>query len=44
MMYLEVMIEKVERCTWRPKSSELRDAHGGQEGVNSEIHSGAVIE
>jgi len=43
MMYLEAVIEQVERCTWRPRSSELRDALGGQDRVNSEIHSEAMI-
>jgi len=43
-MYLEAVIERVERCTWRPGSSELRDALGGQDRVNSEIHSEAAIE
>jgi len=43
-MYLEAMIERVERCTWRPRSNHLRDALGGQDGVNSEIHSEAVID
>jgi len=54
-MYLEAVIERVERRTWRPRSSELRDALGGQDQVNSdalggqdrvnsEIHSEAVIE
>jgi len=43
-MYLEAVMEWVERCTWRPRLSELRDALGVQDRVNSEIHSGAVIE
>ena len=43
-MHLEAVIERVWRCTWRPGSSEPRDALGGQDGVNSEIHSEAVIE
>jgi len=44
MMYSEAVIEQVERCTWWPRSSELRDALGGRDRVNSEIHSEAVIE
>jgi len=44
MIYLEAVIKRVERCTWRPRSSELRDAVGGQDRLNSEIHSKAVIE
>ena len=43
-MHWEAMIKQVERCTWRPRSSELRDALGGQNRANSEIHSKAVIE
>jgi len=43
-MYLEAVIERVERCTWRPRSSELRDALRSKDRVNSEIHSEAVIE
>jgi len=35
--------KQVWRCTWRPRSSELRDALGGQDRVNSEIHLEAVI-
>jgi len=43
-MYLEAVIERVERCTWRPWSSEFGDAPGGRDGVNSEMHLEAVIE
>jgi len=28
-MHLEAVIERVWRCTWRLRSSELRDAIGG---------------
>jgi len=44
MMYLEAVIERVERCTWRPGSSELRDALGGRDRVNSEMHLEARME
>jgi len=27
-MYLEAVIERVKRCTWQPRLSELRDALG----------------
>ena len=37
-------MERVYRCTWRPRSSELRDALGGRDGVNSEMDSVSVIE
>jgi len=43
-MHLEAVIELVERCTWRPRSSELRDALGGQDRVNSEMPLEAEIE
>jgi len=43
MMYLEAMIERVEICTWRLRSSERRDALGGQDQVNAEMHLEAVI-
>jgi len=43
-IYLEAMIELVWRCTPRPRSSELRDALGGRDPVNWEMHSEAVIE
>jgi len=43
-MYLEAVIEQVERCTWRSSSSELRDALGGQVRVNSEMHLETKIE
>jgi len=38
MMHLEAVFEWVQRCTWRPELSELRDALGGQDQVNSEMH------
>ena len=43
-MYLEALIERVKRCTWRPRLCELRDALGGKDRVNSEIHCEALIE
>jgi len=54
-MYLEAMIERVERCTWRPWSSkfgdalggrdrELRDALGGRDWASLEMHLQAMIE
>jgi len=38
-MHLEAVIERVWRCTGRPRWSELRDALG----VNSDMHLEAVI-
>jgi len=40
MTYLEAVIERVQICTWRPRSSELRDALGGRDDANMK----AVIE
>jgi len=42
-MYLEAVIKRVERCTRRPRSSELRDALGGHERVSLEMRSETVI-
>jgi len=42
-MYQEAVIEWDECCTRRPRSSVLRDALGGQDRVNSEKHSEAMI-
>jgi len=41
-IHLEAMIDQVWRCTGRPLSNEFGDALGGQDGVNSEMHSEAV--
>jgi hypothetical protein len=30
-MQLEAMIERLWRCTWRPRSREFRDALGGRD-------------
>jgi len=37
-IHSEAVIEWVWRCTWRPKSSELRDALGGRDRASSEMH------
>jgi len=37
-MHLEAGIVRVWRCTWRQRSSELRDAHGGRDRASSEMH------
>jgi len=44
VMYLEAVIERVEKRTWRPRLSELWDALGGQIRVNSEMHLETEIE
>ena len=43
-MHLEAVIERVWRCTWRPRSSELRDALRGRNQSSLEMHWEAVIE
>jgi len=43
MMYLEAVIERVERCTWRPWSRGLRDALGGRDRARLVMHFEAVI-
>ena len=43
-IHLEAIIERVWRCTWRPWSSEFRDALGGCDWVRLETHFEAVIE
>jgi len=43
-IYLKAAIELVWRCTWRPRSSELRDALGGRDRSSVEMHWEAVIE
>ena len=43
-MYLESVIERVDRCTWRRRSSELRDALGGRNRASLEMHWEAVME
>jgi len=42
-IYLEAVIKLVWRCTWRPNSSELRDALGGHDGSSLEMHLEAKI-
>jgi len=46
-MHSEAVIERVWRCTWRPRLSELRDALGGRDRrdqASLEMHFEAVIE
>jgi len=43
-MRLEARIERVWRCIWRPRSSELRDALEGRDRASLEMHLEAVIE
>ena len=40
---LEAVIERVWRCTWRPRSSKFGDAIGGHDRVTLEMHLEAVI-
>jgi len=43
-MHTETVIERVWRCTLRPRSSQLRDALGGRDRASLEMHLEAVIE
>ena len=43
-MHFEAVIERVWRCYWRPKSSELRAARGGQDRASLQMHLEAEIE
>jgi hypothetical protein len=42
-IHFEAMIERVWRCNWRPRLSQLRDALGGRDRVSLEMHWEAVI-
>jgi len=37
-IYLQAVIERVERCTWRPGSTELRDTLPGRDRGSVEMH------
>jgi len=43
-MHFEAVIERVSRCIWRPRSSELTAALGGQDRASLEMHLEAEIE
>jgi hypothetical protein len=43
-MHLEGVIERLWRCTWRPKSSVLRDALAGRNRASLVMHLEAEIE
>jgi len=43
-MYLEAEIEPVERCTWRPWLSELKDTLRGGDRASLKMHLEAEIE
>jgi len=42
-IHLEAVIERVWRCTWRLRSSELRDALGGRDTASLGMHLEALI-
>jgi hypothetical protein len=42
-IYLEAAVELVWRCTWRPRSNELRDALGARDQASLEMHLEAEI-
>jgi len=37
-IYLEALIDRIWRCPWRPRLSELRDALGGRDRASLEMH------
>jgi len=43
-IHSEAVIERVWRCTWRPRSSELRDALGGRDRSSLEMCWEAEVE
>jgi len=43
-MHWEAVIDRVWRCTGRPRWSEFGDVLGARDGVNSDMHLEAVIE
>ena len=43
-MQWEVVIERVWRCTWRPRLSELPDALGGHDRASLDMHLEGGIE
>ena len=43
-MHLEAVIKGVWKCIWRPRLSELRDAHGGRNSASVEMPYVASIE
>jgi len=43
-MHWEAVIERVWRCTWRPRLSELTDALGGRDRASLDMHLEAEIE
>jgi len=43
-MYLEATIERVWRCTWSPRLSELKNALEGHDRANLEMHKEPEIE
>jgi hypothetical protein len=40
---LEAVIERLWRCTWRPRSREFGDALGGRDRARLEMHLEAMI-
>jgi len=42
-IHSEAVMEQVWGCTWRPRSSELRDALAGRDRATLEMHFEAMI-
>jgi hypothetical protein len=43
-IHSEALIDRVWRCNWRSKLSELRDTLGGRDRVSLEMHLAAKVE
>ena len=43
VMHMEAVIERVSRCTWRPRSSQLRDPPGAHDRASLGMHWEAVF-
>ena len=42
-IHFKAVIERLRRCNWRPRSTELRDASVGHDRVILDIHLDAEI-
>jgi hypothetical protein len=43
-MHFEAVVERVWRCNWKPRLSELRDTLRGRDRASLEMHLEAMIE
>jgi len=42
-IHSEAVVERIWRCNWRPRLSELRDALGGRDRASLDVHLEAEI-